>query len=88
MTDEQPSISCPKFRVQESIIARLTQQINAARTVAEKAPKAEGLIEVVEELLDCCEYEEESLDCRLCHNFSELRKKTAELILKAGRLAR
>jgi len=86
MAEEQ--IGCPKFQAQESVVARLTQQINAARTVTEKAPKAEELIEAVEELLDCGEYEEESLDCRLCHNFSELRKKTAELILKAGRLAR
>jgi len=87
MTDEQPSISCPKFQAQEGVVTGLTQQINAARTVAEKAPKAEELIEAVEELLDCSEYEE-SLDCQLCHNFSQLRKKTAELILKAGRLAR
>ena len=85
MAEEQ--IRCPKFQAQESVVIRLTRQINAARTVAEKAPKAEELIEAVEETADCDEYEEESLDCRLCHNFSELRKKTAQLILKAGRLA-
>lgn len=86
MVEEQ--IRCPKFRAQETVVVRLTQQINAAETVAEKAPKAKELIETVEELLDCGEYEEDSPHCQFCHNFSALRKKTAELILKARWLAR
>jgi hypothetical protein len=37
----------------------------------------------------CCEqYDEGSMDCRLCRNFSELRRKTAALVIKAGRLSR
>jgi len=37
-------------------------------------------------LLACEDYDEGTVDCRLCHNFSELRRKTATLVLKAGRL--
>lgn len=85
----QASVHCPisLFPRQEEEIARLTQEINQARTAAEKAPWAQALIETVDVLLACEQYDEESLDCRLCRNFSELRHKTAALVVKAGHLA-
>lgn len=87
-TDRQASIHCPigLFPRQEEEIARLTQEINQARTAAEKAPCAQALIEAVDVLLTCEQYDEQSLDCRLCRNFSELRRKTAALVIKAGHL--
>jgi len=88
MADEQASINCPQFQAQESICTRLTEQINAARSVAEKATAAQELINAVQELLDCDEYNEENLDCQYCHDFSVLRKKTAELVSKVRRIAR
>jgi len=66
----------------------LNQEINQARTAAEKAPWAQALIEAVDVLLAREQYDQESLDCRLCRNFSELRRKTAALVIKAGRLSR
>ncbi|MBL7183775.1 MAG: hypothetical protein ISS50_04920 [Anaerolineae bacterium] len=88
MAYEQTGIRCPRFSAQERICVGLTEQINAARTAVEKAARAEDLIEVVQELLDCEEYEEEeSLDCQYCRNVSLLRKKTAELVRKASALA-
>ena len=87
-TGRRASIHCPigLFPRQEEEIARLTQAINQARTAAEKAPWAQALIETVDVLLACEQYDEESLDCRLCRNFSELRRKTAALVVEAGRL--
>jgi hypothetical protein len=84
----QASIHCTigLFPRQEEEIARLTREINQARTAAEKAPWAQALIEAVDVLLACEQYDEESLDCRLCRNFSELRRKTAALVIKAGHL--
>jgi hypothetical protein len=89
-TDRQASIRCPigLFPRQEEEIAQLTREINQARTAAEKAPWAQTLIETVDVLLACEHYDEESLDCRLCRNFSELRHKTAAVVIKAGRLHR
>ena len=86
--DRQASIHCPigLFPRQEEEIARLTQEINQARTAPEKAPWAQALIEAVDVLLACEQYDEGSMDCRLCRNFSELRRKTAALLVKAGRL--
>ena len=84
----QASIHCPigLFPSQEEEIARLTQVINQARTAVEKVPWAQALIEAVDILLACEQYDEDSLDCRLCRNFSGLRRKTAALVIKAGRL--
>lgn len=86
--NRQASIHCPigLFPRQEEEIAHLTQEINHARTAAEKAPWAQALIEAVDVLLACEQYDGKSLDCRLCRNFSELRHKTASLVIKAGRL--
>lgn len=89
-TGRQASIHCPigLFPRQEEEIARLTQEINQSRTAAEKAPWAQALSETVGVLLACEHYDEESMDCRLCRSFSELRRKTASLVVKAGRLSR
>ena len=91
---EQAGIHCLNalFAKQEVEISRLSQAINQAHTVGEKAPQA--LIEAVDVLLVCEHYDAVSADCRLCHNFSELRRKTATLVkvavyrnpVKAGQL--
>jgi len=82
-------IHCPSglFCKQEKQVTRLTDSINEARTAAEKAPWALKLMEVVDVLLVCERYDDESLDCRLCHSFSALRRKTAALVVKAARLS-
>lgn len=84
----QTGINCPidLFPVQEEEITRLTQAINQARPPAQKAPYAQALIEAVDVLLACKSYDEGSLDCRLCRNFSQLRHKTASLVVRAGQL--
>ena len=86
--DKAAGIRCPigLFSRQEAEIARLTQEINQAPTAAEKASWAQELREAVNVLLACEDYDEGTVDCRLCHNFSELRRKTATLVLKAGQL--
>lgn len=86
--ERRASLDCPidLFPRQEAEITRLTDSINQAPTAAEKAPWAQTLMEVVEILLDCQAYDEGGLNCRLCRQFSQLRRKTAELVVKAGRL--
>jgi len=86
--DRPAGIRCPigLFSRQEAEIARLTQEINQAPTAAEKASWAQAMMKAVDVLLACEHYDEGTVDCRLCHNFSELRRKTATLVLKAGRL--
>ncbi len=82
------NIHCPSglFARQEAEVNRVTQAINQARRATEKAGWAQVLIEVVAVLLECDEYDEESQHCRLCQEFSELRRKTAALVVKAAQL--
>jgi hypothetical protein len=81
-------IDCPVdlYPRQEAEIERLTRSINQERTAAQKAPYAQSLLETVDILLDCEAYDEDNSDCRLCRNFSELRQKTAALVVKAGQI--
>ena len=83
------SVQCPigLFPRQEAQVAQLTEALNRAPTAAEKAPWAESLIQAVDVLLACEQYDAGRLHCRLCRNFSELRRKTAALVVKAGHLA-
>jgi Mor family transcriptional regulator len=82
-------IHCPidLFPRQEAEISPLTDALNQAATAAEKAPWAEAMIEAVNVLLACEQYDEASLDCRLCRRFSRLRCEIATLVVKAGRLS-
>jgi hypothetical protein len=88
MTARRTGIRCPisLFARQEEQIARLTREINLATTAAEKVTRAQRLAEAVDVLLACERYNQGSLDCRLCRNFSGLRRKTAGLVIRAGRL--
>ena len=81
-------VACPirLFARQEGEIIRLTQAINQAPRAAEKAVWAQVLIEEVDLLLECEQYDESSPDCRLCRQLAELRRKTAALIVRAGQL--
>jgi len=83
------SIQCPIDLAprQEAEVGRLTEGLNRAPTAAEKRPWAEALIEATDVLLACEQYDTGSLHCGLCRNFSELRHKTAALVVKAGHLA-
>jgi len=83
---EESGITCNRFRAKESVCATLTEQINAAQSISEKAAKAKELIEVAEELFACEEYGEGDPECQYCHSLSLLRKKTAALILKMAPL--
>jgi hypothetical protein len=81
------SINCPidLFPRQEAEIVRLTELINRARSAVDKAPLAELLIQAVDVLLACQAYDDRSVDCHLCHEFSQLRRKTAAIIVAAAR---
>ena len=88
MHKEEPKINCPTFQKQESVIKDITDKINGAKGVQEKAGFAEELKKEVDVLLSCPDYESQSLDCKNCHFISNLRKKTSNLIIKAKKLGR
>jgi hypothetical protein len=84
--EENKAINCPTFQKQEPAIKEITDKINGAKGVQEKAGFAEELKKEVDVLLSCPDYESQSLDCKNCHFISNLRKKTSNLIIKAKKL--
>ena len=86
--EQDARINCSTFQKQESVIKDITDKINGAKGVQEKAGFAEELKKEVEVLLSCPDYESQSLDCKNCHFISNLRKKTSNLIIRAKKLGR
>jgi len=84
----ESEIRCPidLFKPQEAKIEVLTKAINAGRTPIEKAPNARMLIDEVNVLLNCASFDRANPNCGLCRSFSELRLKTATLIVRIGSL--
>lgn len=80
-------ITCAAFQKQEPIIRDITDKINKVKEVQKKAVLAEELQKEANVLLLCPDYKETTLDCKSCRFIASLRKKTADLIIKAKKLA-
>ena len=85
--EENKTINCTTFQKQEPIIKEITDKINTAQKVMEKAELAEELQKEVDVLLSCPYYDKASINCKNCHFIANLREKTASLIIKAKKLA-
>jgi len=82
MTEPKSEIKCPVFLKREWTIKELTRDINEAKGVSDKAERAGQLKNQVELLLSCEKYDEKNEDCKNCRTISNLRKQTAELLIK------
>jgi hypothetical protein len=87
MKNKDAKITCPTFLKQEPVIEEITAKINGAKGVLEKADFAEELQQEVNVLLSCSDYKQKSTDCSNCRFIANVRKKTADLIIKAKKLA-
>lgn len=79
--DARQQIECPLCQKAESDFHLINERINCSRTIAEKASHARELLQKVEIVLK----EHENVDSGLaeaCRAVLNLRKKTAELILR------
>jgi len=85
---EDTNISCHIFQNQEQVLRNITDRINNAQGVQEKGKFAGELQEEVGVLLSCPDYNKGKLECKNCHFIANLRKKTANLIMKAEKLAK
>lgn len=86
MHKEEAAITCNTFQKQEPVIQDITNRINRAKAVKEKAGFAEELQREADVLLTCSDYDEKSLDCKNCHIIANLRKGAANLVIKAKNL--
>ena len=84
MMEEPQEIECAICQRANPDFEALNQKINQAKTPAEKAPHARRLIERVEAVLN--EHQKSGTVLSLaCRTLLNLRKQTAELILKFQR---
>ena len=88
MFESVPNIDCPidLFPKQESKIQELTQRINEAKRVRQKAELARALHDEVEVLLQCAAFDEGDIHCVNCQAISGARSKTATLILRTEKV--
>ena len=84
VTKHPPAIECPTYTNLEGEMGRLTDEINKARDVVEKAAKAGELRERADMLLACQKYNGESWDCRECRRIASLRKSVSEVIIQVA----
>jgi hypothetical protein len=87
MKENRPTINCLTFQKQEPVIEDISAKINKAKESQEKAVSAEELQKEVDVLLSCPDYDGKSVDCRNCRLITNLREKTAAIIIKAKKLA-
>jgi hypothetical protein len=87
MTEEKSKINCPIFQEQEPLIKDITQKMNFFNDVKLKAIYAEDLLKKADALLSCSDYDGKNLDCKNCRFVTSLRKSTADIIIKAKKLA-
>lgn len=83
------AIVCPiaLFGPVEREVRAITDAMNRASDLGEKAVLAGRLRDAVATLLDCAAYDEATPDCRLCRQVSSLRDRTATLVQRAAGLA-
>ena len=80
-------IQCPTYLKQEPGINKLTESINQAEPVHEKAALALELQKEVNVLLECPDYKSDGVDCRPCHFLATVRKRVADVVILAKKLA-
>lgn len=87
MSEENAEISCSIFQKQEPVIKDIIAKINSAKGVLAKAEFAEELQKEVDALLSCPDYNQGKIECNSCYFITKVRKKTADLVIQAKKLA-
>lgn len=82
----QDRITCSIFQQKEPIIKEFASRLNEVEDYQQRQELASDLSRCVDMLLECLEYIADSLDCKNCRFISNLRKKTANIIIKAKEL--
>jgi predicted transcriptional regulator len=80
VTKHPPTISCPTYIHSEKVMRELTNEINKAKDLNEKAVMAHKLIREADMLLSCKKHRE-NWNCRNCRKIASLRKRVSEIVI-------
>lgn len=86
MQQNTEKINCITFQKQECVMKDIINKINMSKGAQEKVMYAEELQEEANVLFSCPDYNAEGLSCKNCRLIANLRKKTADLIIKVKKL--
>lgn len=82
-----PHIDCPIFLEYEERIKKLSQSFNAHSISSRRVDKAQELLDIIDILLNCPNYDEESEECKNCHFILNLRREIGRIVLEAAGIA-
>jgi len=85
VTKQPRRMNCQKCLEMEEVIEQLTEKLNRAEDLAEKAAKARELLEFADDLLSCENYDSGDWGCENCHRVASLRKEVSQIILHVSR---
>lgn len=85
MTNDK-KIKCLIFKSKNGEIEKITKAINEAKNVKQKAINARKLLNELEDLLACKYFKAEKAECNICRGIAKLRRRTADLIIRAKEL--
>ena len=80
-------IDCPIFSEHEERIKKLTHFINSRKIISKKVDKARELVDLIN-LISCCpNFDKEERDCESCRFILNLSKEAARIIIDASETA-
>ncbi len=82
-----PQINCSSFLRYEDRIKKLTRSINGCKIISKKVDDAFELIDIINILSSCPDYDEINDDCLNCRFALNLRNEIARIIIEATETA-
>lgn len=80
-------IDCPIFSKHEENIKKLTQFINSRKIISKKVDKARELVDIIN-LISCCpNFDKEEIGCENCRFILNLSKEITRIIIDASETA-
>ena len=83
---EQPrQTECKRYLEKANLIEEFTSRINSVDEIELKASIAVEVIDAVDDLLSCEDFDESNLNCISCRKIANLRKNVSQIILDVSR---
>ncbi len=80
-------MNCPTFLEYEDRIKKLTRSINGRKIISKKVDDALELIDIINILSSCPDYDEINDDCINCRFILNMRQEIARIIIEATEAA-
>jgi len=76
-------MNCPTFLKHQGRIKKLTRSVNGRKIISKKVDDAFELVDIINILSSCPDYDENNDDCINCRFILNLRQEIARIIIEA-----